>query len=72
VPTPVLPIPSDMITGFGNLTLVLPFHTPEEEEEEAEWAEPEGAGHKVPSQTLSVSHSLLCKKLKFAKIFLLI
>jgi hypothetical protein len=59
VPTPVLPIPSDMITGFGNLTLVLPFHTPEEE---AEWAEPEGAGHKVPSQPLSVSHSLFCNK----------
>jgi hypothetical protein len=34
VPTPVLPIPPDVITGFGNLTLVLPFRNPEGEETE--------------------------------------
>jgi hypothetical protein len=34
VPTPVLPFPPDVITGFGNLTLVLPFRNPEGEEAE--------------------------------------
>jgi hypothetical protein len=65
VPIPVLPIPTDMITGFSNLTLVLPFRT-STEGDEGEWAEPaEGAGHhKVATPTLSViiTHPFLTKK----------
>jgi hypothetical protein len=54
-----------MITGFANLTLVLPFRTPTEE-----GAQPEGAGHNndCVGTTLSVRSPFLLLFCKYKNV----